>query len=77
MGVGDFGVIAVMDRHGKATGNEPPSEPGAGDQAGERHASERDWVHELIAMTRPGVEIEFPLRGVEDRVIPFVYDDFD
>ena len=23
-----------------------------------------DWVHELIAMTRPGVEIEFPSRAI-------------
>ncbi|CAN5318708.1 hypothetical protein BH10PSE15_BH10PSE15_13630 [soil metagenome] len=35
-----------------------------------------DWVHELIAMTRPGVEIEFPNRTLSDRVIPFEYDDF-
>ena len=35
-----------------------------------------DWVHELIAMTRPGVEIRFPSRGLSDRVIPFQYDDF-
>jgi hypothetical protein len=36
-----------------------------------------DWVHELIAMTRPGVEIEFPVRSIADRPVPFVYDDFD
>jgi hypothetical protein len=35
-----------------------------------------DWVHELIAMTRPGVEIEFPARDINDRAVPFVYDDF-
>jgi hypothetical protein len=35
-----------------------------------------DWVHELIAMTRPGVEIEFPHRGIDEREVPFVYDDF-
>lgn len=39
-------------------------------------ASSDDWVHELIAMTRPGVEIEFPNRMLSDRVIPFEYDDF-
>jgi len=38
---------------------------------------ERSWVHELIAMTRPGFEIEFPVRRIDDRPIPFVYDDFD
>ena len=35
-----------------------------------------DWVHELIAMTRPGVEIEFPVRRIDEREVPFVYDDF-
>jgi hypothetical protein len=35
-----------------------------------------DWVHELIAMTRPGVEINLPHRGLGDRVIPFAFDDF-
>jgi|GEM_PF-3031792 len=35
-----------------------------------------DWVHKLIAMTRPGVEIEFPSRALSDRPIPFEYDDF-
>ena len=36
-----------------------------------------DWVHELIAMTRPGVELNFPFRGLRDRVVPFEFDDFD
>jgi hypothetical protein len=35
-----------------------------------------DWVHELIAKTRPGVEIEFPRRTLSDRPIPFEYDGF-
>ncbi|WP_375393829.1 hypothetical protein [uncultured Sphingomonas sp.] len=35
-----------------------------------------DWVHEVIAMTRPGIEIEFPVRAINEREIPFVYDDF-
>jgi hypothetical protein len=35
-----------------------------------------DWVHELIAMTRPGVEIQFPAREINERQVPFVYDDF-
>ncbi len=35
-----------------------------------------DWVHEVIAMTRPGVEIQFPLREIDEREIPFAYDDF-
>ena len=38
--------------------------------------AEDDWVHELIAMTRPGVDIRFPTRGLADRVLPFEYDDF-
>jgi hypothetical protein len=39
-------------------------------------AANDDWVHELIAMTRPGVDIEFPSRSLAGRVIPFEYDDF-
>ena len=35
-----------------------------------------DWVHEVIAMTRPGVEIQFPLREIDEREVPFAYDDF-
>lgn len=35
-----------------------------------------DWVHEVIAMTRPGAEIQFPVRAINERDIPFVYDDF-
>jgi hypothetical protein len=36
-----------------------------------------DWVHELIAMTRPGVEINFPFRALNDRPVPFEFDDFN
>jgi hypothetical protein len=36
-----------------------------------------DWVHELIEMTRPGVEINWPVRGLRERVVPFEFDDFD
>ena len=36
-----------------------------------------DWVHELIEMTRPGIEINRPARGLQERVIPFEFDDFD
>ena len=35
-----------------------------------------DWVHEVIAMTRPGAEIQFPARSIDEREVPFVYDDF-
>ena len=35
-----------------------------------------DWVHELIEMTRPGVEIKWRVRGLGDRVVPFQFDDF-
>jgi hypothetical protein len=38
--------------------------------------SNDDWVHEAIAMTRPGIEIEFPIREINEREIPFAYDDF-
>jgi hypothetical protein len=36
-----------------------------------------DWVHELIEMTRPGIEINRPARGLQERAIPFEFDDFD
>jgi hypothetical protein len=35
-----------------------------------------DWVHELIAMTRPGIEINIPARMPWERQVPFEYDDF-
>ena len=35
-----------------------------------------DWVHELIAMTRPGADIAVPRRALMDRPVPFAYDDF-
>lgn len=35
-----------------------------------------DWVHEVIAMTRPGATIQFPVRAINEREIPFVYNDF-
>jgi hypothetical protein len=60
-----------MDRHDirriEAQGDETPETAAA---------PENDWVHELIAMTRPGVEIHFPYRGLGDRVMPFEFDDF-
>jgi len=36
-----------------------------------------DWVHELIAMTRPGVEHFGPDRLSWERQVPWEYDDFD
>ena len=35
-----------------------------------------DWVNELIAMTRPGVDLHVPERQVWERQVPFEYDDF-
>ena len=35
-----------------------------------------DWVHELIAMTRPGVDLNLPSRLSWERETPFEYDDF-
>jgi hypothetical protein len=35
-----------------------------------------DWVHKLIAMTRPGAEIEFPKRALGEPPLPFAYDYF-
>jgi hypothetical protein len=40
-------------------------------------SSPRDWVHELIAMTRPGLDMELPDRAYIHRPPPFVFDDFD
>jgi hypothetical protein len=40
-------------------------------------AATDDWVHELVAFTRPGAEIEFPVRDIAARPIPLIYDDFD
>ncbi|WP_374943594.1 hypothetical protein [Sphingomonas sp.] len=38
--------------------------------------AEDDWVHELIAMSRPGVDFEIP-RMPYDRQDVFAFDDFD
>ena len=35
-----------------------------------------DWVHDLIAMTRPGVDFRPPSRLSWERESPFEYDDF-
>jgi hypothetical protein len=35
-----------------------------------------DWVHESIAMTRPGVELRLPGRLAHDRQVPWEFDDF-
>ncbi|GGZ01209.1 hypothetical protein ACFSTD_08480 [Novosphingobium colocasiae] len=35
-----------------------------------------DWVHELIAMTRPGIEMNSPGRMPWEREVPWEYDDF-
>ena len=51
-------------------------EPSAEETRPASAARPPNWVDELIAMTRPGVEIEFPSRELRERVIPFEYDDF-
>ena len=35
-----------------------------------------DWVHESIAMTRPGIELRMPSRLADDRQTPWEFDDF-
>jgi hypothetical protein len=35
-----------------------------------------DWVHESIAMTRPGVDLRLPGRLAHDRQVPWEFDDF-
>ncbi|PIX66363.1 MAG: hypothetical protein COZ43_07110 [Sphingomonadales bacterium CG_4_10_14_3_um_filter_58_15] len=62
---------AAMDRPKVAQ-----TEPQDADDVSPQDSGETDWVQELIAMTRPGVEIRFPLRALHERVIPFQYDDF-
>ena len=61
------------DRAGFSGPADPEAAPAA--SAGEKDWGD-DWVHELIAMTRPGIEIEFPAREINEREVPFVYDDF-
>lgn len=39
-------------------------------------ARPKDWVDELIEMTRPGMDMELPERGYIHRPPPFVFDDF-
>ena len=39
-------------------------------------AGPRDWVDELIEMTRPGLDMELPDRAFLSRVPTFVFDDF-
>jgi hypothetical protein len=36
----------------------------------------KDWVDELIEMTRPGTDMELPERALISRPPPFVFDDF-
>lgn len=65
-----------VDRHGADDAVNPT---GAGARLDESSGGQiwgDDWVHELIAMTRPGVEIQFPVRRIDEREVPFVYDDF-
>jgi len=61
-----------MDRPEIHGGETPDLEPPASTTK-----PERSWVHELIEMTRPGFEIEFPVRRVADSPIPFIDYDFD
>ncbi len=47
-----------------------------GDVLHPANASGKDWIDELIAMTRPGVEINLAVRPLRDRIMPFAFDDF-
>lgn len=38
--------------------------------------AEDDWVHELIAMTRPGLDFQLPSRLSWERETPFEFNDF-
>jgi len=35
-----------------------------------------DWVHELITLSRPGVDFRLPSRMPWERPVPFEFDDF-
>jgi hypothetical protein len=59
----DFNKSQLEDDNNVASDDEPI------------RASE-NWVRELVALTRPGCEIQFPVRQIGDRDLPFVYDDF-
>ena len=48
----------------------------AGDVMCPANALSKDWIDELIAMTRPGVEINLAIRPLRDRIMPFAFDDF-
>jgi hypothetical protein len=36
-----------------------------------------DWVHESIALTRPGIDFRLPGRLAHERQVPWEFDDFN
>jgi threonine dehydrogenase-like Zn-dependent dehydrogenase len=75
-GIGNGGVIVTMDRHDRQIASADASIEGAVTNDAPTTDFGDDWVHEIIAMTRPGVEIQFPVRSIDEREVPFAYDDF-
>jgi hypothetical protein len=69
-------AVSTLRNAAEAKGVTVESELGAlVDRAVGLRASD-DWVHELIALTRPGVADFMPNRWSWERPIPFEYDDF-
>lgn len=61
-----------MDRPGVRRAEMHDADPSAYSAA----TRPKDWVDELIEMTRPGMDMELPERGVIQRPPPFMFDDF-
>jgi plasmid stability protein len=74
--IGDEATRALRDR-AESHGRSVEEEIGGLVQRSAAKRTDDDWVSELIAMTRPGVEIDWPARTIEQRGVPFLYDDFD
>jgi hypothetical protein len=56
---------------------ERPRPAGESDVEGLSGATQpKSWVDELIAMTRPGLDMELPDRAFLPRVPPYGFDDF-
>lgn len=64
-----------MDRH-QVSKPEANNDEFVAATANPSHNWGDDWVHESIAMTRPGIDLHLPSRLAYDRQIPWEFDDF-
>ena len=73
--VGDDAASSLREA---ADGGDMSSEQEVGGPVERTYAkrADDDWVHELIAMTRPGFDLSTPFRLSWERELPFEYDDF-